>query len=400
MRARPLPRPPSCMPAASHRLAETPIVKSPLAATPVRCAALALTIALAGCSSLDSLLAGDRVDYRNPTLKPRALEVPPDLTQLARDPRYATQGGVVSASATAQTPQLLPAGSAALASVAPGAAGKVRVEKQGHLRWLVAQDSPEQLYPQVKAFWEERGFRLTTDNPQAGVMETDWVENRAKLPNDLIRSTLGRLVDRLYDSGERDRFRTRIERGGEGTEIYITHRGLEEVYTTPQKDSTGWRPRDNDSQLEAELLTQLLTRLGARDQATARAEVAAAPEVPTRARALAAPSTLEVDEPFDRAWRRVGLALDRSGFTVEDRDRSGGLYYVRYVDPKAAAVEEPNFFARLFGAKGPNKDPVRYRISVKGNGDKSTVAIQTSAGAAETGAAGQTIVARLVNELR
>jgi outer membrane protein assembly factor BamC len=152
--------------------------------------------------------------------------------------------------------------------------------------------------------------------------------------------------------------------------------------------------------LEAELLTQLLSALGARDQATARTEVASAPEVPARARALAAASTLEVNEPFDRAWRRVGLALDRSGFTVEDRDRSAGLYYVRYIDPKAAAVDEPNFLARLFGAKGPNKDPVRYRVTVKGNGDKSTVAIQTSAGAAETGAAGQNIVARLLSELR
>ncbi|MCC7152761.1 MAG: outer membrane protein assembly factor BamC, partial [Rubrivivax sp.] len=181
---------------------------------------------------------------------------------------------------------------------------------------------------------------------------------------------------------------------------YISHRGLEEVFITPQKDSTGWTPRDNDPQLEAELLTQLLSALGARDQVTARTEVASAPEVPARARALAAASTLEVDEPFDRAWRRVGLALDRSGFTVEDRDRSAGLYYVRYVDPKAAAVDEPNFLARLFGAKGPNKDPVRYRVTVKGNGDKSTVAIQTSAGAAETGAAGQNIVARLLSELR
>lgn len=380
-------------------------MKSPLAATPARCAVQALALAaamvsLAGCSSIENFLAGDRVDYRSPTIKPRPLEVPPDLTQLAQDPRYAAPGGVVSASASAQTPQLSAAGSAPLASVAPGVAGKVRVHKQGHLRWLVAQASPEQLYPEIKAFWEERGFRLTTDNAKAGVMETDWVENRAKLPNDLIRSTLGRLIDRLYDSGERDRFRTRLERGPEGTEIYVSHRGLEEVYTTPLKDSTGWKPRDNDPQLEAELLSMLLSKLGGVAPATARSEVAAAPELPARARALSTPSTLEIDEPFERAWRLVGLALDRSGFTVEDRDRNAGLYYVRYVDPKAAAIEEPNFFARLFGAKSPNKDPIRYRISVKGSADKSTVAVQDSAGAAQASDAGKSIVERLVKELR
>ena len=367
-------------------------------ATPARCAALALLAGLAGCSSIDSFLSGDKVDYRNSAAKTRPLEIPPDLTQLARDPRYAPQGGVISAAATPQTPTLQP-GSGTLSSVAPSVVGKVRVEKQGSQRWLVAEAPPEVVYAEVRAFWQERGFVLTTDNAQAGVMETDWVENRAKLPNDLIRSTLGRLVDRLYDSGERDRFRTRIERGATGTEIYLTHRGLEEVYLNDRKENTIWRPRDNDPQLESEILTRLLARLGTKDD-VAKAAVANAPEAPARARALAGVATMEVDEPFDRAWRRVGLALDRSGYTVEDRDRSAGLFYVRYVDPKMAGVDEPNFFARLFGAKGPDRTPVRYRVALKGDGGKTTVAVQSSAGAPEAGDAGKNIVAQLVRELR
>ncbi len=367
-------------------------------ATPARCAALALVAALSGCSSIDGFLSGDKVDYRNSAAKTKPLEVPPDLTQLARDPRYAPQGGVISAAATPQTPALQQ-GSAALTSVAPSVVGTVRVEKQGLQRWLVAEAPPEVVYPEVRAFWQERGFAQTTDNAQAGVMETDWVENRAKLPNDLIRSTLGRLVDRLYDSGERDRFRTRIERGASGTEIYLSHRGLEEVYTNERKESTVWRPRDNDPQLESEILTHLLMRLGSKVD-SAKAALANAPEAPARARALASAGTFELDEPFDRAWRRVGLALDRSGFSVEDRDRSAGLFYVRYIDPKAAAAEEPNFFARLFGAKGPDKSPVRYRVVLKGNDAKTTISVQTSAGAAEGGNTGKTIVSQLVRELR
>ncbi len=362
--------------------------------------ALAIAACLAGCSSIDGFLSGDKVDYRSGATKTRPLEVPPDLTQLARDPRYAPQGGVVSASATPSTSSLQ-VGMPVLNSVAPDVAGKVKVERAGQQRWLVAQASPEVLYPEIKAFWEERGFRLTTDNPQAGVMETDWVENRAKLPNDLIRSTLGRLVDRLYDTGERDRFRTRLERGTDGTEIYVSHRGLEEVYTGVLKENTVWTKRDSDPQLESELLTRLLMYLGQRNEASAKAAVAAAPEAPSRARTLAAPATLEVDEGFDRAWRRVGLALDRGGFSVEDRDRSAGLYYVRYIDPKVAATEEPNFFAKLFGAKAPNKDLVRYRVVVKGEGvGKTTVSVQTSAGAPETGDAGKAIVAQLLRDLR
>jgi outer membrane protein assembly factor BamC len=373
-------------------------VKLTPVATPVRCAVLALLTGLAGCSSIDSFLSGDKVDYRNSAAKTKPLEVPPDLTQLARDPRYQPQGGVISASATPQTPSLQQ-GSAAPAGVAPSVVGKVRVERQGAQRWLVAEAPPEAVYPEVRAFWQERGFALTTDNPQAGVMETDWVENRAKLPNDLIRSTLGRLVDRLYDTGERDRFRTRIERGANGTEIYLAHRGLIEVYSGTLNDTTVWRPRDNDPQLEAEVLTRLLVRLGSKEE-SAKSAVANAAAAPARARLRPEPGTMEVDEPFDRAWRRVGLALDRSGYSVEDRDRSAGLFYVRYVDPKMAGVDEPNFFARLFGAKAPDRTPVRYRVALKADGSKTVVAVQSSAGAPETGDAGKTIAAQLERELR
>lgn len=381
-----------------RRLTETPTVKFVPVATPVRYAILALLAGLAGCSSIDNFLSGDKIDYRNSAAKTRPLEVPPDLTQLARDPRYAPQGGVISASTTPQTP-LLQQGSAPMAGVAPTAVGKVRVERQGSQRWLVAEAPAEVVFPAVRAFWQERGFTLTTDNPQAGVMETDWVENRAKLPNDLIRSTLGRFVDRLYDSGERDRFRTRIERTPSGTEIYLTHRGLLEVFSSDQKDNTVWRPRDNDPQLEAEILTRLLVKLGSQEEG-AKAAIANAPQAVARARLRTEPATMEVDEPFDRAWRRVGLALDRSGYTVEDRDRSAGLFYVRYIDPKQAGIDEPNFIARLFGAKSPDRTPVRYRVTLKADGAKTVVAVQSSAGAPETGDAGKAIAAQLERELR
>lgn len=363
-----------------------------------RALALPLVLALAGCSSVEGFLSGDKVDYRTASAKTRPLEIPPDLTQLARDPRYAPQGGAVTASSTPTTPTLA-AGSAALARVAPTVAGKVRIEKRGTQRWLVAEAAPEVVYPEVRAFWQERGVPLAVDKPEAGVMETDWVENRAKLPQDFIRSTIGRFVERLYDSGERDRFRVRIERGPGGTEIYLTHRGLEEVYTNDQKDRTVWRPRDNDPQLESEILTLLLVRLGTKEE-SARTMVAGAPESPARARALSDSVSLEVDEPFDRAWRRVGLALDRGGFTVEDRDRSSGLYYVRYVDPKLAAASEPNFFSRLFGAKGPDKTPVRYRVALKDSGAKTVVSVQSSAGEPAPADPGKAIVAQLVRDLR
>jgi outer membrane protein assembly factor BamC len=361
--------------------------------------------ALTGCSSVNEFIQGDKLDYKSQSVKTAPLEVPPDLTQLQRDGRSSTAGGSVSAS-TYQAGGVQPAVAAVTTGVAPNALGEMRVVREGNQRWLVVPTAPEQLWPQLREFWTERGFSLVLDNAQAGVMETDWAENRAKLPQDVIRRTLGRALDSLYDTGERDRYRTRVERNGNATEVYISHRGMVEVYSgETRNESTVWTPRPSDPGLEAEFLTRLMVKLGAKDS-VAR-ETVAKPTAPAaaapRARAIAGQSALQVDEAFDRAWRRVGLALDRGGFTVEDRDRAGGLYFVRYVDPKNAATKaEPGFFAKLFsfGKSDEAATPLRYRIALKADGERTNVSVQNSQGAPEASDVGQRIVALLVEDLK
>ena len=370
--------------------------------TPLRAAAplLALSLALAGCSSVDGLLSGDKLDYRTRATKIDALEVPPDLTQLAREGRYLPQSGVVSANSLKQgSAAPLVAPGAALG--APAAAGDLRVERLGNSRWLVTNLTPEVLYPQLRSFWLERGFVLAEDNPQIGVMETAWAENRAKIPMDFIRNTLGRVLENLYSTPERDRYRTRIERTATGSEVYISHRGMVEIYTTQQRDSTIWQVRPTDPELEAEFLARLMVKLGAKED-TARAAVADAPAAPAKARAatVASAATMEIDDGFDRAWRQVGLALDRSGFTVEDRDRAAGLYFVRYIDPKQAGKDDPNFFSKLFGGDKDAGRAQRYRVLVKAVGAKSQVSVQTSQGTADDGEIARQIIGRLTAELR
>ena len=390
-------------------------MKSLPAAFPIRISTLALLAALGiqtGCSSLDAGLSGDSIDYKSTGTKTKTLEVPPDLSQLARDSRYQPQGGVISASSAGAAPAAGVAGTAGAAgvvgvgggamatpTVAVTANGGMRVERQGQQRWLVVPMAPEQLLPQVRAFWEQRGFNLVVDDAKAGLLETNWAENRVKLPTDLIRSTIGKVFGNLWDTGERDRFRTRVERTATGSEVYIAHRGLEETYTSERKESTTWRARASDPQLEAEMLTRLMVSLGVKDE-PARTLVATAPEVPGRARPVSGGTTIEIDDPFDRAWRRVGMALDRGGFTVEDRDRTLGVYYVRYVDPKNAGKEDPGFWSRLMGDTTNPQVAIRYRIAVKGTGDKSVVAVLTSAGVADVGENGQRIASLLANELR
>lgn len=386
--------------ATPSRLASPPSTLSTVSTVVV--VALAAS-ALGGCSALDGILGNDKVDYRSTAAKTKPLEVPPDLTQLARDSRYQTQGGVVSASGAAA------AGGAAAAAADPNApsvalanVGAMKVERAGQQRWLVVPQTPEQLWPQLKAFWEQRGFVLAVENQQTGLMETEWAQNRTKLPNDLIRNTIGRVLGSLYDTGERDLYRTRLERTATGTEIYISHRGLEEVYTSDRKESTVWRARATDPQLEAEMLTGLMVALGNKD-APARAAVAAATDPVSKARAAEGnqATSLVVDEPFDRAWRRVGLALDRGGFTVEDRDRAAGLYYVRYIDPKNAGKEEPNWFMKFFTSDANPQGALRYRLLVKGGADnKTTLSVQTTAGAPDTGENAKRIMGLLINEMK
>lgn len=373
--------------------------------------ALALA-GLAGCGSINSsfgnLLESDRIDYKSAGKAP-SLEVPPDLTQLQRENRYAlpdTSRGTATASGYNLQQSAGPAATAG--TVAPQARPDIRVERAGNQRWLVVKQTPEALWPQIKDFWQDSGFLINVDSPQTGIMETDWAENRAKIPQDFIRNTLGKALDSLYSTGERDKFRTRIERGTDGTsEIYISHRGALEVLTG-DKDSTVWTPRPADPELEAEFLARLMVRLGVEDN-RAKASVMNAAAQQGRAKLVkgANGSYVEMDEGFERAWRRVGLALDRVGFTVEDRDRSKGVYFVRYVDQTREAqnksASEKGFFSKLFsfGSKDDKaKLAQRYQVSVKGAGAASQVAVLNNEGRPESSQIADKILALLNEQLK
>ena len=367
-----------------------------------RLLALASAAALmGGCSTVSNVLSNDKVDYKASTASQGAkLEVPPDLTQLTRETRYQTTGGTVSASALQQSQPGALTSTPDARPVAPATSGDVRIERAGNQRWLVSSLPPETVWTQLRSFWQEQGCSLTTDDQATGVMETYWSENRAKLKTDIIRNAIGSVFDSLYDTGERDRFRTRIERTTTGTEVYISHRGLQEIYTSAQKDQTTWRARPADPDLEAEFLGRLLIKLGAKPEA-AKAAVADAPQLPTKARLVAgaATPTVQVDDSFDAAWRRVGLALDRSGFTVEDRDRAQGLYFVRYVDPSKDRKNDGGFLSRIFGGSD-TANVARYRINVKGTDKGTVVTVLDEKGQAENSDTTKRIAGLLVDELK
>ena len=360
-----------------------------------RIALLGLVAGLSACTALQS----DKIDYKSAGKAP-TLEVPPDLTQLSRENRYAVPGGPVSANSYQAGLISAPGAPTAVSSL-----GDVRMERSGSQRWIVIKRPADQLWDPVRDFWLENGFLLTLDQRNLGIMETDWAENRAKLPQDFIRGTIGKLIDSAYSTGELDKFRTRLERAPDGdTEIYISHRGMEEIATADSKvaaDQTRWRPRAADPELEAEFLRRLMVKLGV-SQEQSKALVATGTSTQTsRVATVGGQPVVQVGEGFEQAWRRVGLALDRTGFTVEDRDRAKGTYFVRYVPPNPDK-KEPGLFAKLItlGRAGAAEAPLKFRIVVKGAGESSLVSVQNDAGAPDTTANAQRIVQVIADDLK
>jgi outer membrane protein assembly factor BamC len=369
-----------------------------------------LGVVLGSCSSLG--VETKKVDYKS-TGKLPSLEIPPDLTRPTADDRYVVPDINPKGTATYSEYSRDRAGakgSTSVASLVLPTTQDVRVERDGNQRWLVVTGTPDQVWPVVESFWQENGFILNVELPDAGIMETDWAENRAKLDAGPIRNFFGRVLDSLYSTGERDKFRTRLERGVQPgtTEIYISHRGMEEVYMSAQApdgtQSTMWQPRPPDPNLEAEMLGRLMTRFGVESQ-RAQKEVASAEKVAPRAHLIKSGDggTLALNEQFDRAWRRVGLALDRVGFTVEDRDRSKGLYYVRYIDPKldVESKKEAGWLSKIFSWN--SSDPpkaAQYRILVTDKQSESLVKVLNKDGAQEHSDTSNRILTLLYNQLK
>ena len=363
-------------------------------------ALLGSLLVLSGCSSISNLLQSDRIDYKSSGQAGPSLDIPPDLTQLSRETRYVVPGTVASANAfqVGQTTQSLP--------VASLAVGDVRIERAGNQRWLVVNRPADKLWGPIRDFWLESGFLLALDQENLGIMETDFAENRAKLPQDFIRNALGKVLDSLYSTGERDKFRTRLERNAAGgTEIYISHRSMVETIVgggksgAPAGDGTVWQPQPPNPELEAEFLRRLMVKLGVTQEQSKALVASATPRSTSRLANVNGVPVVQIEEGFDRSWRRVGLTLDRTGFTVEDRDRAQGIYFVRYVDV-TSDKKEPGFFGKLFSSSASASAPLKYRIALKSAGEATTVSVLNAQGLPESSVNAQRIVQVIVDDLK
>jgi outer membrane protein assembly factor BamC len=379
----------------------------------LRLAIAAAFVSLAGCNTISSLFGKKDQEFKAGTRPAKALEVPPELTTpaaeerfLVPDPRTQTTYSSYSQQQRGTSP-----GQPATSTVLPNIEG-ARVERYADQRWLIVKGPPETVWQRVHDFWVEAGYTFVREQPEVGIIETEWYEDRAKIPQDIVRRTIGRLLDRVYSTGMRDKFRVRLERGAEPgtTEVYVTHYGMEEVYSDTRQETTRWQPRPSDKTLEAEMLTRIMAKLGVPETRVAASGTPGRPASSGSAsgtdprNAVLEGSQLVVNDSFDRAWRRVGLALDRVGFTVEDRDRSKGIFFVRYIDPDVDrdAGKKLGFLDSLkFWKSAPKSPQPQFRVHVgDAGGGLSQVNVQNSQGTPETSPTGRRILALLFEQLK
>ncbi|MCX8098622.1 MAG: outer membrane protein assembly factor BamC [Casimicrobiaceae bacterium] len=365
-----------------------------------------LATMLAGCGTLETFTPFEarRIDYRS-AQPGAALEVPPDLAPPRYDERYRVGGVATLSGITAASRAAAMAGAGGVLPTVPG----VRIERAGTERWLVVNAPPEVVFGRLREFWSSLNLSLVVDDPRIGIMETDWAENRARIHDDPIRRTIGRLFDNVYSSGTRDKYRVRIERAPNNTtEVYVSHRGLEEKNIgTGTQPVFRWEPRRPEPEFEAEILQRMLVFLGTpRETAQELARSATSPGAPRPEQATIAGSgadqRLVLADPFDRAWRRVGLALDRVGFTVVDRDRTAGTYFVRYADPELIARNEPGLLERLrfWAGSGERAVAEQYRIVLTENAGQSVLVVRNAQGVADGSPIADRIIRLLYEQLR
>lgn len=369
--------------------------------TPISWVGLTLAglVALSGCSTMGQLTGQtESIEYKS-TVTGDPLVIPPDLTQASDNTHYKAPEGTARLSDYAASQRAQSSANPA-DRVLPQAPG-IQVMRDGTLRWLAVSEPAETLYPKLIEFWGNQGFTIQSQNPQAGLIETDWAENRAKIPEGWLRSALGSILDQVFDSGERDRFTTRLERANGKTEVYVTHQHMVE---TPTSDGTAfkWVYGKEDPGLNAAMLARMMVFLGT-DQKKAATDIKDATRdvgAGTTAQLAAGQASLTVNEAFDRAWRRVGVAIDSARFTVEDRNRDQGDYYIRYLDTDTGEkIEQQSVFGRIFGSRN-NAEPLKLRIHVAQQGAGSEVTVLDQDGKQRTDATARRILTVLDKNLK
>ncbi|MEJ1297368.1 MAG: outer membrane protein assembly factor BamC [Candidatus Sedimenticola sp. (ex Thyasira tokunagai)] len=353
-----------------------------------------LAAVVVGCGSMpntDDVLPDRKVEYKRASLSGSNLEIPPDLTKSSINDALeipdAPNAGATTLSGVMAREQIQ--GRVATRTQVMPTISDMEVRRDGDQRWLVIQGSVDDVWFRSVEFWQDNGVLLVEQDPTIGVMVTDWLENREDISSDIVTDTVRRVFDGIYSASTRDKYRVRIERGAEEstTELYLTHRGMQETIledTSGKSNRIVWNPRETDHGLEAEMLRRLMVHMGIADQQASRSLARKGTVDKNRSTLIRSADqvSLKIDESPSRAWRLTGVALDRVGFAVEDRDRSKGIYFVRYNDPMKDA-DEPGLLSKLAFWKDNDSNidkSNQYQVSLQPEGKGTRVVVLNKGG--------------------
>jgi outer membrane protein assembly factor BamC len=357
-----------------------------------RAAAILIVLLLSACGGVDvnEYLPDQTLQYKKQREASENLEIPPDLTSAGS---FDDAMDVPPIEGTATYSEYVGEKSrrrqiATSGEVLP-AVKDVKLRREGNNRWLEVDAPPQQVWPKVVAFWRSQGILLVEQNPTTGIMKTDWIENRAEISRDFITNMLRKVADGLYATGQRDQYRVRIEPGIESgsTDLYLTQRAMEEHFrtnTVGEDVATVWEPAPSDPGKEAAMLRRLMVYLGVSEkqasQLTTQQQKATSGAKPQLVKGPGGESELILSEDLRNAWRLTGVALDRVGFAVEDRDRTKGIYYVRYDDP-SKGQEKKGWASKLAFWRSDDKNGVaKYQVKLTANGDRTRVVVRDRVG--------------------
>ncbi|HBH34878.1 MAG TPA: hypothetical protein DDW45_00195 [Gammaproteobacteria bacterium] len=372
-----------------------------------------LVFGLSACESMSvgNVLPEKEVDYKKSRQASGNLEIPPDLTSDTMAPGGVDFGGTSPAVTTysAYKSGQRKAGSGGGRDVLP-LNPKITMENDGDKHWLVIQGSPNAVWTKTIDFWQDMGIILVEQDPTAGVMRTDWIENRANIKSDFITNFVRKTLNSLYSSGTRDQFRVRLERGTGGrTELYLTHSQMVEKLVGEygsrdvEADRSVWDHGKSDHELEAIMLNKIMVYMGASDQRSRQVSSSSASSSKPLSELTTAGgnSQLQVFSDFPRTWRLVGIAMNRVGFTVEDRNRTEGQYYVRYNDPAGEQQKDGILSKMAFWRSDDKGIAQRYIIQVqKDSSSESVVYVLNEDGSQADGSTSRRMLSLIQSQLR
>lgn len=380
--------------------------------------AIALALLLAGCGTMEELLPDQSLQYKEQREASANLELPPDLAGASFDDALDIPGASGSATYSSYAGERAArAGLAASGAVLPDVQG-VSLRRAGDRRWLQVDAPPKAVWPEVVAFWRQQGVVLEEQNPATGLMQTGWLENRAEVRTDFITRQVRKVLDGMYSTSTRDQYRIRLDAGPtpDTTEVYLTHTGMEERLvrnTVGEGATTVWEPAPSDPDKEAVMLRRLMLFLGVSERDAQRMLTAGGGSAGTGASTAATvgagagaalvgsgPSAeLVIPGEFRQAWRQTDLALDRTGFAVEDRDRSAGVFYIRYDDAERGRGKR-GLTDRLAFWRGSERGVEQYQVRLVDGGSETRVRVLDAAGQPAGNGTGERILALLQEELR